>query len=204
MTWLDFLTHVLPSVEGCPESLAIDHTIKAAREFCDRTLVWNYACDPVLSQAAEGRYTLQLDDGVEMIRALSMSVDGLDYYVPNGAEGRRVIRRQGTRRNMAVFTGPIDFTIDPPPSQAGLKIVADIAVRPAMNCPQWPDDLDEHVTDIAHGAISSLCLLPRQEWSDTKTAGIHRGFFNERMGTVGYKVSRGYGHSRQRAQVVWC
>ena len=33
MNWSDMLSHILPSVVGCPDVLAIDHLRKAARVF---------------------------------------------------------------------------------------------------------------------------------------------------------------------------
>ena len=55
---------------------------------------------------------------------------------------------------------------------------------------------------IAHGAIATLCLLPRQEWTNPGLAATENMMFVERTNTVAYSVSRGYSLSR-RSAVKW-
>lgn len=203
MQWEDFLTHVLPYVQGCPDSVAVDHIRKAARIFCAKTLVWNYETDPVETDVGASDYVLQLGAGQDLVRLLAVSVDGREYTVPKAATGRRM-RRQGDPSNIAFIRGPNEVVLNPAPWASGLKLLADVAVKPSLDAAEWPDDLAEHVTDIAHGAIATLCLLPRQDWTDANTAVTQQGLFNGRISTVAFKVMKGFGTGHQRARVEFC
>lgn len=201
MTFDDFLSHVLPYVDGCPDVTAVDFVRKAAREFCSRTLVWNYEATPIVAQIGIQNYTLQLAPDRELVRLLRLDVDRTQYTVPNATDGRAAQRRGWS--NVAVMQGPQDFTITPAPSVEGQQIYTDLAVRPKLDSNYWPDDLGEHVTDIAHGAIAMLCLVPRKEWTDSGTAATQGAQFEDRMNVVGLKVSRARGASRPRSNVGW-
>lgn len=197
MNWNDFLPHVLPSVKGCPEQIAVDHVIKAAREFCARTSVWNYACDPIYSQRGATNYTLQLGPDQELVRVYLVTVGDDRYAVPRGAYGRRIARRHTDR--MATFTGPVDFQLNPPSRDDGERIVVDVAVKPALTATLWPDDLAEYVPDIANGAIASLSVIPKQDWHDLNSAQVYGSLFRDRISAASFKVQGGYSHTYARS-----
>lgn len=201
MTFDDFLTHVLPYTPGCPDAVAVDHVRKAARAFCSRTLVWNYAANPIAAEAGKANYTLQLGDDQELVRVLLVEVDGTEYEIPSGSRGRQLVRYGGC--NVCVMQGAQDFTLAPAPQIDGLEIITDIAVKPSLAGNYWPDDFAEFVPDIAAGAIASLCLIPKVEWSDVATAQVQQSVFNGRIGTVGTKVSKGLGSTSKRQRVCF-
>lgn len=200
MTWDDFLPHVLPYVVGCPEGLAIDHIIKSAREFCARTLVWQVEASAT-TVAGQAAYTIPLGANQELVRLLNVNVNGSDFAVPNLTTGRKLARAgvSGT----ATLVGPKSISLSPVPDVAGLVILVEAAVKPALALSAWPDDLIEHITDIAPGAIASLCLIPKQDWTDMNTASTQQAAFNTRISTVGHKVSKGHGRTRQAANITF-
>jgi hypothetical protein len=200
--WNEFLPHVLPSCEGCPESLALDHIKKAARTFCARTLLWQYSLPTIHSAAGIGEYTLNLGPGEDIVRVLLIEVNGAAYGMPSGAMGRQ-LRRQG-RGNYATMTGLYDFVLSPAPSFNDMAIVCDVAVKPRMDSIEWPDDFEENLTDIVHGAIATLCMLDkRQSWFDLDKSTTQGALFADRCSTVAMKVERGYGTSRRHANITW-
>lgn len=202
MKFDDFLSSVLPYVTGCPDSLALDHIKKAARGFCARTLVWNYSCRPISATAGLANYTLLIGEHEEVVRVLRCEVNGTEYAVPNAAIGRAATRSM--TGNLCTLSGGInDFTLSPAPWDDGLEIIMDVAVKPSMRAEDWPDDLAEHVEAIASGAIATLCAIPKKEWSDDLTSKNEMAKFNDRIGTMAIKVSRGLGKSRHGAAVVW-
>lgn len=200
MTFDDFLTHVLPYVPGCPDAVAVDHVVKAARTFCARTLVWNYTTNKILSAAGIPDYTLQIDKGQELVRLLRAEVDGVKYETPTGPYGRGLARR--SVGNLCIMKGAQDFTLSPTPTLDGSEILTDIAVKPAFASTHWPDDFAEFVTDIAAGAVASLCLIQKQEWTDPSSASTYGGMFNARIGAVGMKVAKGLGTDQQRSRIT--
>lgn len=202
MKWDDMLSHVLPSAVGCPEPLALDHLLKAARRYCAETCVWNYETVPILTEAGVKRYTLQIGEGQSLVRLLTVEVNEQEYTVPPGPRGR-TMQRRGTGYT-AVIEGANDFVLDPAPHLSGKNIITEIAVKPAMTNPaDWPDDLEAHVTALADGALSTLLRLSKKDWTDAKEAADAEARFKDRIGTVAFQVTKGLGRSRHGATVRW-
>ncbi|HWH83244.1 MAG TPA: hypothetical protein VNU71_13520 [Burkholderiaceae bacterium] len=196
-----FLPSVLPSVPGCPDLLAIDYVRRAAREFAGGTLCWNYTLPVIPAEAGAADYTLQLPDGQELVRVLLVEVDGEPYEVPYGPIARQRLRR-GVG-GQCVMQGAQDFSLSPAPSIDGTEILTDVAVRPTLASNYWPDDLSEYQNDIAAGAIGMLAMLPKQPWTDDKTAAAQGALFADRKSIVALKIQRAFSNSAQRKRVVW-
>jgi hypothetical protein len=193
----DFLTHVVPYVEGCPDLVALDHIEKAAREFCGRTLCWNpeprwFAADATLDQ-----YPLDLTDDIELVKVLGVSVDGTEIKVETTVRGRSR-RRNGDSGPFAYVEDRADIVLVPVPSGSTTEFIVDMAIKPALGTTEFPDELVEYVPDIAHGAIASLCRLPRKAWTDMALAGVEQGLFNNRILSVGLLVGNGSSNSSRR------
>lgn len=191
MKWDDFTPNILPAVPGCPDFLAIDHSIKAAREFCSRTLCWAYDAKPIPTKAGIDLYTLQIEPHQDLVRVLGMKVGDADYEM--GGEGSRT----------ASMVGNQDFVLDPVPTEDAQLIAMRLAVKPALDAPEWPDDLADYMPDVIQGAIATLCVLPGKDWTDAQTASVARSFFADRINTVGIKVSRGWGRARKTTRGFW-
>lgn len=194
MKWTDILPRVLPYVPGCPRDTALQHIIDAARIFAARTSAWQYETTPILTAAGVADYTLQINEGEELVSILVCEVDSVEYEVVQGSSGRTLMRRGVS--DICVPTGPQDFQLGPTPSQDGLSIIVDVAVKPAtVGCDKWPDDLDQYVPDIAAGALDTLLRMPKVTWRDMDEAAAQHVTFTGRISTVAALVARNY--SRQ-------
>jgi hypothetical protein len=191
MEWTDFLPHVLPSVVGCSEPLALDHIVQAARVFARKTLCWNYQLPQITSIDQQATYTLPLGIGEELVKVTRCLVDD-DLYTPAvGSLGRQYINDGSCSREIAYVEKPNLLTISPVVA-AGLAIVVDVAVQPSSDqSGEWPDDLEEFAKDIAAGAISTLCALPKTTWQDLETASAQAMVFRDRIATVFWNTSKG-------------
>jgi hypothetical protein len=191
MTFDEFLPKVLPYVPGCPTEMALDHIIEAARTFCAKTLVWNYEATPVYTVAGQSLYGLDLDDGTERVKLRGAWLDGSEITTVDALKARNLVR--GGRGGLfAWIDGNYDLYLNPTPTVGGQKLVVEVAVKPSIAATEWPDDLSEYVSDIAKGAIATLCLIPKTEWTDPQTAQSQGAMFAARVGSVGYAVSQGY------------
>lgn len=198
-SWEDLLPFVFTHAHGVPDPMAVDHIIRAARDLCSRSLVWQYSALTIPSEAGKARYTLQLDDGRDLVRVLLVDVDGAIYHVPEGATGRFLARR-GTG-NLCTLIGTQDFSLSPAPAQDDLPIVTDIAVKPSLASTGWPDDMSEYAETVTAGAIASLCAMPDEQWSSPATSDIQGRKFSSRIATLSIKMSKGLGRSRQGSRV---
>lgn len=199
MNWDDFLPHVLPSVVGCPESLAISHVINAARTFCEGThaLQVELDLDTVAGQAV---YEIALPADQERSRILNVNVDGKDYAVANQTTGRRLAR--DSRGRVATPLSATSMSLNPVPAFNDDPILVEIATKPKVSAEACPDALGEFMTDIAAGAIATLCALPKQDWTDLGTAALQQTVFTDRIAVVGLQVSKGRGRSRQTSSIT--
>lgn len=195
-----FLAYVLPSVVGCPQSLAVAHVVRAARRFCEKTHVWNFQAAPFDSASGVATYTLPLDAGMELVRLYGVTVDDREYRVASPIAGRRAAR-EDCGGDLVTLTGNQDFVLTPAPWADSLPIVVDLAVMPTLDASTWPDDFAAYVEDVAHGAIWSLCSIPKQDWTDADTAGRSLALFHDRIATVGYVVSKGRGRDRENGRI---
>jgi hypothetical protein len=190
--WADFLPQVLPYTPGCPDLLAVDHIRSAAREFAGETGCWNYMTAPVVTRAGVAIYPLDVDSSQERVRLIGHALLGTCRYdVVDGMLGRAQARTQRGGR-FVYLEGPQDVVIYPPPVVDGEPLVLQLAVRPSMTADYWPDDLAEHVNDIAQGAVATLCRLPKKEWSDRQQAKDAFELFQQAKGTVAWQVATGY------------
>ncbi len=190
MTFDDFLPHVIPYVPGCPELVALEHIKRAAREFCERTELWQVDTQPLLTSPGLATYPLDLDDEQERVKLRRVWVDGHEYRVVDSMLGHALTRRgYGT---FAYLEGPLDLMLFPVPTADALEITTQMVVKPSLAAEDWPDDFAEYVHDISHGAIATLARLPKSTWADRQLAIDERAQFEDRIQTVGFKVSQSF------------
>lgn len=198
MIWADFFPYVLPAVRGCPEPVAEHHIRLAAIDFCRRTLCWQQLLDPIEQPAADGvatEFDLIAPPGAEVVRLLSVTVNGEPVTLVEGSRGVQLVRRSSpedfafTRDRKMVYIHPA------PPLGASIEIEA--ALKPTLAAVEFPDDLfDHYAQDIARGAMATLMLLPKQDWTDLGLGAVHQESFDERISTVAAQVARGFARVR--------
>lgn len=200
----DWLDRVLPYVPGCPEDTALLHIVDAAKEFCRRTLAYNYQHEAIPTVAGQGSYLLVLPTGVRLAKVMGCQIgDGTSYAVQGGSLGRSLQRNMGG--NVCLLEDPRTIVLSPAPTQSGLPIVVDIAVMPTdAGTAVWPDSLEDHIEYIAAGAIGSLCAMPEKAagWRDLQSSIDNRAKFNARIAALKVQLSRSEVWSA-RAKTVW-
>lgn len=199
MIFDDILTRVVPYVSGCPDDVAIQHLRQAAREFCERTLLWTVMSEAVLTTPGQALYPLDLDAQQERVQLMDAWVDGQRYAVLDSRLGHAKVRRPCASDRFVYLEGPLDLIVHPTPTQDAKEIIVQMAVKPTLDADEWPDDYAEHVMDISYGAISSLSRLPKKAWSDRQQALDFQAQFESRIQTVGIKVSKGFANRSPRA-----
>lgn len=199
MIWEDMLNRVLPYVSGCPDQVAVEHLREAAREFCRRTRLWQFESTPVPTIAGESAYQLDLDEGQEIILLSGAWVDGQVTAVVTAAEGRASLQH-GTEDRFVYLDDPFDINVNPVPTINDLNVVVQMVVQPSVDSTDWPDDFSEYVPDIAKGAVRTLALLPRKEWTDRQVAADQGAMFNQRAAVVSIQVSRNKSSVARRAR----
>lgn len=202
MIWADFFPYVLPSVRNCPDPVLEHHIRLAAIDFCRRTLCWQQLLDPIEKPAADGlatEFDLLMPPEAEVVRLLSVAVDGQSIQLVEASRGVQLVRRDSGGE--FAFTRDRKMVYIQPPPRAGATIEVEAALKPTLDATQFPDDLfDHYAQDIAHGAMATLMLLPKQDWTDLGLGAVHQESFDERIATVAAQVGRGFSRTTSRVK----
>ena len=162
----------------------------------------SYETAATLTVAGQSIYPVDVDDSQERVRMLKAWVGGVQTKVVDVQNGRNLVRALSSQ-SFVYMENALDLVVYPTPTVSGVEIITQLAVKPAMSATYWPDELDECVTDIAHGAVATLCMLPRQEWTNPALAATEQTMFQQRMGVVAFNTSRGFSGTPKRARVTF-
>lgn len=197
MKWSDFSPYVLPYVIGCPEPTLGMHVKLAAIEFFRRTLSWREVLDSVPAEGFE-LVDIEPPSQTQVIKIKSVSVDGRDFPLVETTHGSELSRTDAGRefafsrdnRTLAIY----------PIQTAGTPVVAEAALAPSITANTLPDALaQQHMQDIAHGAIASLKRIPGQVFTDPAGAQEQQALFERRIATIAAKHSRGLMAAKMRS-----
>lgn len=204
MTYDDFLPFIAPSVSGCPRETVLHHARLAAIKFCADTCVWREHLDTLLADGFAQSFALPLDDQVELVKLLEVTVkDGpdtraADARIIESIEGREQIRCGGTELT-AWTDNRRDLFVNPVPRADG-EIDIYLALKPSLASFSFPDVIfAHHAQDIAAGALATLLEMPRCEWTGTTLEVLaQREKFEGSISETARMTERGFGRKRQR------
>lgn len=198
MKWLDFSPYVLPHALGCPDPTMEQHVRLAAIEFFRRTLSWREVLDAVLTDGTE-RVEVEAPSQAQIIKIKSVNVGGHEFPLVETSHGMELADTCPGREFVFTHDGR---TLSVYPVQApGVMVAADAALAPSIASSTLPDALaQQHMQDIAHGAIASLKRFPGQPFTDPKGAQEQQALFERRISTIAAKHSRGLMAAKLRSR----
>lgn len=197
MKWSDFSPYVLPYVTGCPEPVMEQHVKLAAIEFFRRTLSYRQVLDPVTT---DGTALVPLDAPMQtqIIRIKSVTVGDHDFPLVETARGFELSRTHPGRE--FAFTQDGSTLVVYPIQPAGIQVIAEAAVAPSVTSTTLDDaQAQQHMQDIAQGAIASIKRVPNQVFSDLAGSPMHQAMFEARVSTIAAKHSRGVMAAKMRS-----
>lgn len=198
MKWSDFGPYVLPYVIGCPDPTMEMHARLAAIEFFRRTLSWREVLKAVQAAGTE-LVEVVAPNQAQIIKIKSVSVGGHEFPLVETSHGMELASASPGREFVFTHNG---YTLSVYPIQAmGASVVVDAALAPSFNATTLPDALaQQHMQDIAHGAIASIKRIPGQAFTDPNGAQEQQALFDRRIGTVVAKHSRGLMAAKMRSR----
>lgn len=199
MNFEDLLPEVLPNVNGCPSFTATDHIRRAAREFCRRTHVWQAQLAPFDTVANTDGYALTLPTASSVVRLFRVDVgdeSGVDLTDEEDALARVAAGEQGA---FAWLSGS-QLKINPVPSSV-VPVTVLVSLKPTAAAETWPDDLAEnHREALIAGALSTLFLMPKTDWSDNTLAAANTNLFEVKVSRSARNRSKGRATQRRRGK----
>lgn len=182
----DLLPFVLPEVHGCSEPLAEQAIRDAVIEFCQRSRVWVYVCDPADSIARQPNYDLDLPADTALVQVFSIrtaasseqltprTVDDLDN------EARDWTEEVGTPRHYAQFNDD-EFYLYPAPQDSSVgSIKVRLIIKPSQSSTGFPSWINERYQKvIAAGAKAALMMKQGTAWYNPNQASYYENEFHD-------------------------
>lgn len=204
-----FVPLVAPFVPGAAPIAIQAAVLQAAIEFCEKTLTLQRTLASVPTVIDQGAYTLT-QSGEVVAKLLGAKLDGvpLGLLTPADLDDEDTPTESVAAPCDIVLTGPMQVTLTPPPSVAGLALVVRAAMRPSQTATTVADELHErHAAAIAAGAAAWLLNQPGTAYRDAdrsgKTALERAGAFEAAIGAERARIFRNRSRARGRPAVQW-
>lgn len=190
MNFTDLIPDVMPYVPSCPSFTISDHLLRAAREFCRRTHVWQAALTPFNTVVDQQGYALAPPAGSSVVRVFRVDVgDCNDITVHDEVTAEAEVAR-GSSCQFAWLSGNT-LRLNPVPTEI-VAVQVQVSVKPTRTATSWPDDLGEdHAEALIYGALSTLYDMPRVDWADDAKAMKYGGRFEAKVAKAARNRSKG-------------
>lgn len=200
MKFDDLLRHVLPSVKGCPDELALFHLRHAAQEFLADTLAWSEWLPNVVGKAGVDTYYLFPPSDAEIVKLTALRVDGAERDLTGPAKGRSM-SVNGCNAEVAWTEDRVRLFVSPAPTADGTIYAVRAALTICDDATTLDDDIGRHYgSDIANGAIAALLEIEGAVWENQQRAMVRRERFNDAIATTGARVAKGFGSGQRRSK----
>lgn len=165
-----FFPEVNPSVLGCPEPLMLNAIRNACIEFCNDTLYWQEALDPITIAAADMPYDIDTPSDANIAQIMSLTVDSA-VLTPKSVDWLDANFHGWTTATSDTPTfyyqpDPNTLVLVPAPTSS-VDVVMRVAYMPSRTATMAPITLYQYYLEaIAAGAMSRLMGVPGQPWSN--------------------------------------
>lgn len=202
----DFLHMVMLYCPTAPEPILIQHLRLAAREFCKDTRCWREVVTVPITEnpvtvrpSCTGANVVAVQSAMlngRELRAVPFDQADIEKYMTEAGRADQFTQDTADRFIIMPFeAGDLTVSAYFAPTSGTLNLTGDLKREPQNQVPAFL--LTEHAEAIAHGALSRVMAIPRQEWSDGNMAGYFKSMFNEAKGEVQAEMIKG----KQRAPI---
>lgn len=190
--YIDFFPHVMPTVPGCPEPMAISALREAAIEFCQRTRLWRY--DDEFEVTGDDCDVVCVPSGAELLEIEHCTFNGfpLEEISILELDNEHPYWREDDQNTMPRYFTQIELdTIRVVPKAAGTVKVYTI-LMPSEDGDMVPDWLvTKFRRVIAAGALKDLLVIPGQPFFNPQLAAGFSARFSNALNTHGSMHVRG-------------
>lgn len=172
---------VLLEAPGCPLPIMNMAINRAAREFCEKSRVWQEWLDDVTASPGVYRYDIDVprDSSVVVLNTVRCGRRALTPEHDNRASRQWGVV-DGEPLAYAVTPGRAEIIIDPVPV-AVETISINAALQPTLTAAALPDVVVQfHFEAVAEGAKAILKRMPNRPWSDPAGAAIAEQIFSQK------------------------
>lgn len=169
-----FFSRVAPHVIGCPDPVMANAVVDSAIAFCDESMVMRDLLDPITTRKGTVEYPVDnIDTARGTSRIVNVWFDG-GLITPVARATVHVSEFPiGTPTHYATraYDGELQLRLYPAPDSVK-QVVIEVVTRPTRTAASLDDELLERWADtIVHGAVSRICAISGQPYSDSAKSG---------------------------------
>lgn len=187
-----FLPAVLVEAPAVPAPLAEAYVLRAANEFCRRSLVWSELAESIPLVNDEREYDIDLPSGAVLAQVIDVWIGARTLRgVDLGLIASVLSEWQGATGAPTYFTvsarAPATLSFYPLPSglPVGTTFTPRYAYAPALTATSLPDFLAaDFLFDIATGALAYLLFMNGVPWANPQLAIEKRTAFDRAIGNA--------------------
>ena len=201
-TWSEFYDFALPDLPGCPIA-ALDIALRqSAIEFCEQSLAWKAAHDPIAVVSGTAEYDF-VPPAEALVHAITYAQFDDDEIQVTGETGILIQNwRTGSGTPKYILGGATALTLVPEPDVDG-TLTMTVALKPSPDATGIDDSIFNEFRDvIVHGALSKLMLSPKKPYSDPQLATYHAQQFTIKTGAAGMRSARNHTRMPLRTAIL--
>lgn len=192
INWDQYLSEVLPEVQGCPDQTAINAVRATAIDFCEKTRLWRASFGPLSLVAGTSTYPLDVPANTALVTVIQAAVlsngawgdiagpyseEMMDAEIFNWRE--KTIETLPSRYLNDVNTNGIRVYPIPTTNQASV-LKGQMALKPTRASVGGDDALYNDWLDvIASGAKARLMANLASDWRNPEGAAYHDGLYRD-------------------------
>lgn len=198
-----FLSRLIPQAPACSEPFALQCLRDAAIDFCEKSLVMRQKLDTFYCYNGRAQYDLDVPScDYQIARVLSVKVNG---RLLNGVlqEDKDDLPADQAGTPLRFYTTRVDnalvLNLHPAPTER-FPVVVEVALKPTRDTDRVDDELYNVWADaIIDGALSRICRVPNQPFSDVSFAAAMQASFADK--TARAKIEGYHGRMRGNSTV---
>lgn len=194
----DLLQFVLPYAPGCAEPTAVQHLIMAATTFCERTRCWRHVDTFTTNDDCHQIMAVPGQALLHEIQWAKFNEKDLEPVVPKSDNYHTNTDDTYSEPRYITQVNPTCISIEP---HAEGELTVSMYLKPAHTADMLPDFMISHYGyDLAHGALSTLLLIPNQPFTNPQMAIAFDVKFNQALDKNFDLNLRGQQRARKRTR----
>lgn len=194
----DFLTDVLPMVDGCPRGVAIAEIRAAAIEFCKKSLFDEAEIIPISLIAGVAEYPLFLDPDRRLAQIKTIRGHGIPLGPVEETYMDAVMpcwqTESGSSPSHYLVQTPGTIRLYPIPTENKSQVITGrislMPTRTALNISERV--FDEYYDGIVGGALSRLMMMKGKPWYAPNDAKVQDGKLRDAISDARIAILKGH------------
>lgn len=183
----DWYDEVLPEIPGAPPLTLVSNAIRgAAREFCQRTMIWRARTVTLTISSSSATYAFALGTSTALAEVAEVWLDNktlLKPIIPGDVDKQFPNwRTEVSTPERFWLDGDRSIVFVPIPDAAG-EIDMELALKPSTTGTDVPSVLkSRYFEEIGYGAKYRLMRMKKKPWSDADNASLYFNLFENAIG----------------------